>query len=448
MQSISIVPNELSIAKGLGRILVVTGTYSDGTSQALTTGVTWASDKTTIATVTSSGLVNAVNAGSANISATVGSITASTAFTVSAATLQSISISPANSSVTKGLTQTLVATGTYSDGTSQALTTSVTWSSDKTTVATVTSSGLVTAVSAGSASIFAKVGSIATSTAFTVTARTLQSISITPTNPTLAAGLTKKLIATVTFSDGTSAMVDGVKWSSSNAAAIIDSSGTVRAITSGISLMISASFSYEAVEVIAGTTLTTTPAIPQSLIITPLNSYLVVGETKLFKVSTVYSDSSTSQPLITDVTWSSDNTTIAKAINTGLITAISAGSANIIAKYQGIEARTNIIVEAKPTSITIGPTSLDVITREPKYETSINSGFGLKATAKYPNGTTRVLSDDEVFWSSGSPNILIVSRTANPSFGYSVSAKGVKAGSSTLTAIYAGVSTTVNVTVK
>ena len=53
----------------------------------------------------------------------------STVLTVTAATLVSIAVTPANPSIAKGTTQQFTATGTYSDSSTANITSSVTWSS-------------------------------------------------------------------------------------------------------------------------------------------------------------------------------------------------------------------------------------------------------------------------------------------------------------------------------
>ena len=73
----------------------------------------------------------------------------STVLTVTAAALKSIAVTPANPSVSKGLTQQFTATGTFTDDSTQDLTSQVTWASATTAVATITSSGLASAVGGG-----------------------------------------------------------------------------------------------------------------------------------------------------------------------------------------------------------------------------------------------------------------------------------------------------------
>src|SRR5262245_49587448 len=83
--------------------------------------------------------------------------------------LQSIAVTPANPSIAKGLTQQFTATGTFSDSSTQNLTNQVTWASATTTVATINSTGLATAVNTGTSSISATLGSVSGSTTPTVT---------------------------------------------------------------------------------------------------------------------------------------------------------------------------------------------------------------------------------------------------------------------------------------
>jgi hypothetical protein len=84
-------------------------------------------------------------------------------------TLTSIAVTPANPGMLSGKTKQFTATGTYSDNTTQNITTSVTWSSSDETVATIgTSSGLATSVTAGTTTITALSGSITGSTLLTV----------------------------------------------------------------------------------------------------------------------------------------------------------------------------------------------------------------------------------------------------------------------------------------
>src|SRR6202040_3188932 len=173
-----------------------TGTYSDASTQNLTAQVTWASGTVATATITSAGLATGVGVGTSNITASLNGITSpADLLTVTGATLQSIAVTPANPSITKGATQQFTATGTFSDGTTQNLTSSVTWSSGTTSIATINTTGLATGAGIGTSTITATSGVISGSTVLTVTAATLQSIAVTPANPSIPKGATQQFTA-------------------------------------------------------------------------------------------------------------------------------------------------------------------------------------------------------------------------------------------------------------
>jgi len=158
---ITVTPVNPSIPNGLTKQFTATGTYTDGTSVDITASVTWSSGTIGVAIVNPGGLATGVGVGTSVITATSGSRSGNTTLTVTAAILQSIAVTPANPSIAIGLTMQFTATGTYTDGTSQDITASVTWTSGTTGVATIiNASGLATAVSVGTSVITATSGGI------------------------------------------------------------------------------------------------------------------------------------------------------------------------------------------------------------------------------------------------------------------------------------------------
>jgi uncharacterized protein YjdB len=157
--------------------------------------------------------------------------------TVAAAVLQSIAVTPANPSVPKGQTEQFTATGTFSDNSTQNLTNQVTWASAKPAVATINAAGLATAVSSGTSTISATLSGVTGSTVLTVTAAVLQSIAVTPANPSVAKGQTEQFTATGTFSDNsTQDLTNQVIWASAKpAVATINAAGLATAVDPGTS---------------------------------------------------------------------------------------------------------------------------------------------------------------------------------------------------------------------
>jgi hypothetical protein len=177
------------------------------------------------------------------ISNSAGSVTSSAAtLTVNPppVTLQSIAVSPTNPSINPSQTQQFTATGTYSDGSSKNITTSVTWASSNPAVATIgATTGLATGVGAGTTQITATLGSVVSpSDTLTVRAITLQSIAVSPVSPSISSSQTLQFIATGAYSDGSSKdITTSVFWKSSSAsvAAIGANTGMATGVAAGTS---------------------------------------------------------------------------------------------------------------------------------------------------------------------------------------------------------------------
>ncbi len=106
-------------------------------------------------------------------------------------TVTAITIDPPNPTVSQGLTTQLTAAGTDSNGNSLTLTggtsctgTTVCWSSETPTVATITGGGLLTGVSAGTSTITASSGTASATTTATVTLGNVTSIVLGPNGTT------------------------------------------------------------------------------------------------------------------------------------------------------------------------------------------------------------------------------------------------------------------------
>jgi hypothetical protein len=230
LESIAVTPADPSVAKGLTEQFTAIGTYSDGVKVNLTREVSWASSSSSVATISKTGLAATVGTGSSTITATDGSISGSTTLTVTPAVLKSIALTPIRPTVAKGLTLQFTATGTFTDGSTQDLTTEVTWTSSNTKVATVDSAGLASGVGIGSTFVTASDAGIRQAITLTVTAPILESLSVTPADPSIAKGLTQQFTATGTFSDGsTRNLTTQVSWTSSSTS-IVRIGSTGRAV--------------------------------------------------------------------------------------------------------------------------------------------------------------------------------------------------------------------------
>jgi 6-phosphogluconolactonase (cycloisomerase 2 family) len=219
--SIAVTPVGPSIGVGKTQQFMATATYNNKKTADITSQVTWASDAMGVATITSAGLATGVSAGTANITATLGTVVSpKDVLTVtSAATLVSIAITPnpPPASVAIAGTLQLTATGTYSDTSTKDLTSQVTWTSMTPAVATISAGGLVTGVAVGTSNITAMLSGVTSPLdviTVTTTSVTLTSITVSPASPTIPVGGTADFIATGHYSDGSSQILSAATWSS------------------------------------------------------------------------------------------------------------------------------------------------------------------------------------------------------------------------------------------
>jgi hypothetical protein len=153
--SVTVSPPSASVAPGGTAALEATVKDQNGNVMTGQT-VTWSSNNTAVATVSSSGVVTGVAAGSATITATSSGKTGTSSITVTAVppVVTTVTVAPPSVSIVAGTTTTLQATVKDQNGNVMTGQT-VTWSSNNTAAATVSSSGVVTGVAAGSATITA-----------------------------------------------------------------------------------------------------------------------------------------------------------------------------------------------------------------------------------------------------------------------------------------------------
>jgi 6-phosphogluconolactonase (cycloisomerase 2 family) len=173
-------------------------------------------------------------------------VTTTGAVVASAATLQSVAISPTAPTITTALLgkkQQLVLIGSYSDGTTQFLTESATWAWSPSGVATVSnaagSKGLATSVGYGSTTITATYGTFTATATLSVVAPTVTSIAVAPSAPTIANGTAVQLTATAHYNDGSTQVVTTTAtWNSDNAAAAtVNTTGLVTSVAPGTAMV-------------------------------------------------------------------------------------------------------------------------------------------------------------------------------------------------------------------
>src|SRR5262249_59652581 len=127
---------------------------SDGSTQDLSTTASWTSSDSTVVNIDAVGLAKGQSVGSSSITAASNGITSNAVtIAVTAAALQSITISASSSSIAKGTTVQFSSTGTFTDGTTQDLTNTATWARSIPTTVSLSASGLATGAAAGCTNI-------------------------------------------------------------------------------------------------------------------------------------------------------------------------------------------------------------------------------------------------------------------------------------------------------
>jgi uncharacterized protein YjdB len=419
--SVQVNPPNPSSAVGTTQQFTATGTFSDGSQQDLTASVSWSSSVPAVATLAPGGLATCLVVGQTTITATAGSVAGSTVLTVTAATLSSITVSPANPSIAAGTTQQFTATGTFSDGSQQDLTTSVSWSSSAPAAATINSVGLATALASGQTTITATSGSISKTATLTVTQAVLVSITVNPANSSLLVGGTQPFTATGTFSDNSQQdLTSMVTWASSNTAiATIDQTGLATALSVG-----STSVSATLNSIIGSTTLNVIlpPPTLVSISVSPANPTVAIGQNQQFTAQGTYSDGS-NQNLTNSVLWNSSQAAVASISNTGLASGLSGGASAISATLGSIVGSANLNVNS------LALVSIAVTPATPSIALGTNQQFA--AVATYADGSTLDLTTS-VSWSS--------STTAVATINAAGLASSLSIGQSTIAAAAAGIS--------
>ncbi len=230
--AITVSPSTLSLTPGEDASLNAKFTPQNTTLQT----VTWSSNNTNVASVTSTGLIRAISVGTATITATAkdkqttkGTATIIVSQTVSGddstqdPAVISVSISP--SSITLNLagvkTSTLTASVTVINGANE----SVTWSSNNNSVATIASNGVVTGVSAGTATITATSTFDSTKKGIcNVTVVNGDTISLDKNTLSLAVGQSSTITANASGS---------VSWATNNSTIATVNNGVVTGVAAG-----------------------------------------------------------------------------------------------------------------------------------------------------------------------------------------------------------------------
>ena len=242
----------------------------------------------------------------------------------------SIAVAPASPSVAVGATQQFTATAKDASGNVMSGV-SFTWASSATSIATVSASGLATAVAAGTTQITASSGGV-TSTAdtLTVTNPPVTTITVAPASPTIAAGATQQFTATALDANGKTLSGVSFTWASSaTSVATVDSTGKATGVGAGATQITATAGGATS----TADTLTVTAAVA-TVTLAPLAPAIQVGQTQQF---TATAKDAGGNPLTgLSFTWASSSTATATIDSSGLATGVAAGTTQITAAAGGV----------------------------------------------------------------------------------------------------------------
>lgn len=267
------------------------------------------------------------------------------------------------------------------------------WTSSNPSVAIVSSTGVVTAIGIGSATISAEAvdgSGVKNECMVSVSGVPVSSIVLSRQSASLKATETVTLSATVNPANATD---KSVVWSSlNNEIAIVDENGVVTAKSIGETIVLATSVSNP--EVTAECNITVVPTPVTEIILNKKSISIQVGETFEF-TATVLPETATNK----NVSWSSTNPEFASVESNGVVTAYAIGTTTINALA---EDGSGILASA---TVNVIPTPADGIEIQTPVSTEFKVGETITLTAVVsPDGAT----DKSVVWSSSNNNIATV----------------------------------------
>jgi len=368
--------------------------------------ITWSTSDSSVATVSSDGTVTAVKNGTATVTAKCGDLSAQTKVTV-INPLKAITITGTTHSIKKGQTTQLGLTYDPADTTDSV---AATWTSSNTSVATVSKTGLVTALKDGSTTIKATVGNVSSTYDIAVKEVKLTGIKMEE-KALIHKGDTKALTVEYTPADTTDDKT--VAWSSSDSTvASVDNNGIVTAVKPGSAVITAKVGNYQA------TCAVTVDAplkeiVPEKAIID-----MVKKQTANIAYSVVPADTTDSK----DVTYTSSDETVATVNSDGKVTAKKAGQATVtITGANGIKATVTVNVSEIPVNEVVLSAQDEIIEAGAKK--------AITATLKPENNTD---DNQGVTWTTSDEKIAKVIVDNEDS--HKATIEGVAAGSAVITA--------------
>ena len=316
----------------IGRTVNITATVKDQRDSVMTgKTITWASNNTSIATVSQTGVVTAVGRGQASIVASFEGKSATATIFVVDPTVSSVALTATLPAIFY-VGQTIQATALPKDGLNNTLSGfAVTWTSSAPAVATVSASGLITAVGPGTTTITATSGGKSGTLNVTVTLTPVARVALTLTK---AAKVGRTVTVMAELFNSTGAVLNQANrtlgfHSSDETIATISPTGVITGLNYGTTIISCVVENKVGVLVV-----NVTEVDIDFITVTPDSSDIKVGTTRQYTATAFDVDS---VPLSTaalhgrSFTWSSANSAVAVVSNTGLVLGVTPGTTLVTA---------------------------------------------------------------------------------------------------------------------
>lgn len=340
-----------SASAQVGGAVQLTAQTLDASGNILTNRtVTWASSNAGVATVSAAGLVTAVGAGQATITASSEGVQGQSAFsaisgsatpapTTSVAT---VLVSPSSLNIGAGTSYQFSATTL--DGSGNTLTgRAVTWSSSAPSIASISSNGLVTALTAGQTTIVATSEGKTGQATITVSAAAVASITISPATGSITAGTSLQLAATAKDAQGNVLTGRTFTWRSlTSTIATVSATGLVTGVAAGTATI---EASCDGVAAQAVYTIASAPAVPApvaSITLSPASTALQTNQTA--QLVATLKDANGNVLTGRSVTWASSAPATASVSSSGVVMGVAAGSATVTATAEGVNGNASVAV--------------------------------------------------------------------------------------------------------
>ena len=347
--------------------------------------------------------VTTQNEGTATITASLNSTSANAQVVVTAPEVDALTLLPLAPSLFAGEAISFVATATMTDGTTQPLTSNLTWTSSNTTVATIDSTGLATTLTAGTTTIKAattnSLGPVTGDTLLTV--QPAPALALAPVSGTLAVGQSLNLVVTSAAPAGSTGLTVHLVQAGTGSVTmvpttIIPANGTTNSVVITGATFGQVTITASAVGRLPATaTFTMTPAAPTIAGFTPITgpvgTVVTITGTNLngSGPGSTTVKFKTTNAIITSVSATSLTTTVPQGATTGLVTVTTPGGT-------AISAQPFTVTTSQDFSLTVAPVALSVVQGRPittqvqLANTGSNpvTGFVALAATGLPTGMT------------------------------------------------------------